>query len=66
MIQIIPSVHSASSKVITINGKYYAEVNSMHVEDFLIELGISLAAEVERLRERLIILEDQIKMYKGQ
>ncbi len=63
MIQITPSVSSASSRIIKIKGKYYAEVNSSHVEDFLAELALSLAAEVDTLRTRLLLLEEQIKMY---
>ncbi|ABG58942.1 hypothetical protein CHU_1674 [Cytophaga hutchinsonii ATCC 33406] len=52
-----------SDKIIQINGKYYAEVNNHHVEVFLTELALSLAAEVDSLKERLLLLEQQIKMY---
>jgi hypothetical protein len=65
IIQITPSADTTSSKIIQINGKYYAEVSNNHVEDFLAELALSLAAEVDTLRERLLLLEEQIRMYQG-
>ena len=63
LIQITQTANNSSSKIIQINGKYYAEVNNNQVEDFLAELALSLAAEVDNLKERLLLLEEQIKMY---
>lgn len=63
LIQVKAKANNKSSKIIQINGKYYAEVNNNQVEDFLTELALSLATEVDALKERLLLLEEQIKMY---
>lgn len=63
LIPITKKVKKAA-KIIQINGKYYAEgSNHQQVENFLTELALSLAIEVDNLKERLLVLEEQIKMY---
>ena len=59
---ILPT-ESNTSKIIQINGQYFAEVKDNNIHAFLWNLERSLSNEVRILKARLKLLDDQIKMY---
>ena len=48
-------------EVVTINGKFYVELDQIHDVDSIVELSIALARENEVLRERIAILEEKLR-----
>lgn len=48
-------------EVVTINGKFYVELNQIHDVDSIVELSIALARENEALRERIAVLEEKLR-----
>lgn len=48
-------------EVVTINGKFYVELNQIHDVDSIVELSIALARENEALRERIDVLEEKLR-----
>lgn len=60
------TIQSRKIELIRMNGKYYIELNEFEQSDSLLELSISLASEGDILRERIQVLEEQLKYYKDQ
>lgn len=63
--ELSTTVSRVTSQIIEINGNYYAEIKHKQTDNFLAELALSLASEVDTLRDRLLLLEEQIRIYEN-
>jgi hypothetical protein len=57
-------VVSKKVEIVKLNGKYYIEMEEFENSDSIVELSIALASENHALKERIAILEEELKFYK--
>jgi hypothetical protein len=59
----VPTVHK-NVQIVKMNSKYYIDLGEFKDSDTVIELSLSLASEVDILRERIKILEEKLMLQK--
>ncbi len=52
-------------EILNVDGKYYIELEEFENTDCIVELCLSLATENQALREKIDVLEEKFKVYKG-
>jgi hypothetical protein len=63
--ELSSTVSKVTSQIIEINEMHHDKIKQKHADNFLAELALSLANEVDTLRDRLMLLEEQVYIYEN-